>query len=102
MNSVVRQTTIKTIRGIDAEKLADLYLPVRLRDFYLGSHPLIQCHLYEKASSPEEFFVLVDMEFARHETIRRKGYRPQEWKIVPIIEEELKLSETKLISGPGG
>jgi len=50
-----------------AENLADLYLPVHLRDFYLQSHPLVQVSLYRLSSSPEEFFTLVQQEQSRRQ-----------------------------------
>lgn len=63
MNDIV--STIKLLPVNGAQKLADMYLPVRLRDFYLTVHPVVQAYLYSTASCGEEFFALVDMEYAR-------------------------------------
>lgn len=69
----------------DANKLSD-FLHVRLRDFWLGMHPIIQAKLYMEANGPEEFFTLVDQEYARFEQgTRFQKPRENSWgKVIPI------------------
>ena len=70
-----------------AEKLAQLYLPVRLRDFYLGLHPIMQCYLYDISTTPEEFFTIVMMEdvrFGNHCRFSNKS--DPSWNYQPDIQ----------------
>lgn len=68
------QITIRTLDNKQAQILSD-YLPVRLRDFWMSMHPLAQAYLYEQSSCKEEFFILIDMEFARFSKYGL-GYNP--------------------------
>lgn len=69
-----------------AKKLADLYLPVHLRDFFLGMAPIIQFHLYNTAGSPEEFFSLILMEHARfHNDTMNSGRKT--WSSDPRVRQ---------------
>ena len=91
----MKQITIKKFANGDAQKLADLYLPVHLRDFYLTCHPLLQVWMYETSGSPEEFFSNVMMEWARFEQNRRGGWMPNgQWKPNIITEQLPILSNT--------
>lgn len=77
-----------SLKSKDAHKLSN-YLPVRLRDFWLTMHPLAQAYIYNQSNSPEEFFVLVDMENARFEK-EGKAYnkRDRKWeKSIQVIEK---------------
>lgn len=62
---------VRTVTHNNAVKLSE-YLPVRLRDFFLAMHPLAQAYLYEQSTSPEEFFILVDMEEQRFNKIGKR------------------------------
>lgn len=87
---------VRILTSEQANTLADLYLPVHLRDWYISMHPLIQCNLYDTSSSGEEFFTLVCMEHARH--MNKIKYKMTGWnkKIVPQ-EVELKAIENNEI-----
>lgn len=83
-NQLVRILSVE-----NAAKLADLYLPVHLRDWYLALHPLIQCNLYDISSSGEDFFTNVCMEHARH--MNKVRYKVMDWKR-KIVPEEIELN----------
>jgi hypothetical protein len=93
---------IRILSPGSAAKLADLYLPVYLRDFYLNCNPLVQCFLYERAASPEEFFTNVLQEEARI----TKLYRSKSWGTnfgIKIIEETIPsigMTEAPRLTGP--
>ena len=96
--------TIKVLSASDAQKLADLYLPVRLRDFWLSLHPLIQAYLFDSANCGEEFFILVDMEYARFQKLnmyydRSRGYWRQGIKTEEINIEDYFANKKKYLSG---
>lgn len=79
---------IRILAPGSAVRLADLYLPVYLRDFYLNCNPLVQCFLYDRAASPEEFFTNVLQEEARINQL----YRSKTWGTefgIKIIEETI-------------
>lgn len=63
--------TVRVVNKESSRKLSE-YLPVRLRDFFLAMHPLAQAYLYEQSTSPEEFFILVDMEEQRFNKIGKR------------------------------
>lgn len=92
LNQETSLPTVPILTPEQAQKLADLYLPVRLRNFYVCAHPLIQSYLYDSASCPEEFFVLVDQEFARFErqnqqyNRRYNRWEPVKMKSVPVAD----------------
>lgn len=92
-----REVTYNVFKEGDAQKLADLYLPVRLRDFYVNLHPIVQCYLYERASVPEEFFVLVDQEYARFGHYHRVRKDDREWHFKPTV---VKHTENLTLPGP--
>lgn len=88
VNKIPSNTVVKILSPGSASKLADLYLPVYLRDFYLNCNPLVQCFLYEMAASPEEFFTNVLQEEARISQI----FRSKTWGTkfgIKIIEETI-------------
>lgn len=85
-----------------AQALADRYLPVRLRDFFLGMDPLVQTHFFTRCISPEEFFILIDMEESARNIYKKwwvTDWKTQ-WKNNFAIEEkQLTYSkEIKLLS----
>jgi len=61
-----------------AQKLSD-FLPVNLRDFWLGVSPEVQAYLAKLAHSREEFFTLIQMEAARFQQIKRTSYNRPAW-----------------------
>lgn len=80
---------VRILSKENAAKLADLYLPVHLRDWYLSLHPLIQCNLYDISSSAEDFFTCVCMEHARH--MNKTKYKVMPWKN-KIVPDEVQLN----------
>lgn len=83
-----------------AKGLADLYLPVYLRDFYLNLHELVQTFLYRQSTSPEEFFTLVLQEQVRHNNNRYYS-RSGAWaKGVVIFDELIEVNDIKLLEAP--
>lgn len=90
------QITVRSLPPNGAQKLADLFLPVRLRDFYVKAHPLIQCYLYDQSTSPEEFFILVDMEYQRFSKMNmRYSLRDSRWKPIVVNEKQLEFDAFK-------
>ena len=90
IHSEGRVPTIPILRAEQSAKLADMYLPVRLRNFYLSLHPLIQTYLYQSAGCPEEFFILVDQEEARFTKMNmRYNRRRNSWEPIRVEEVEI-------------
>lgn len=69
------QSNVPAIPSLEkdfAEFLSD-FLPVNLRDFWLGIDKHVQHYLYHQSSSSEHFFTLIQMEYARFEK-KNKSY----------------------------
>lgn len=88
----MNQSIVKIFPADAAKKLGDLFLPVTLRDFWLGMAPIIQCYIYQRSSGPEEFFTLVLMEHARfhNDTMNSAWLRDDSFeKFGGLIEERI-------------
>jgi len=105
MNITLRNNNyiVNILTADQAKKLADLYLPTHLRDFFLGMDPVLQCHFYTMSKEPTHFFTLIltewsryDNEYARTQQRKRVGF---DSKIVPVekvIEyDRLRIETTK-------
>lgn len=85
----VNTNLVNILTPNQAEKLADLYLPTHLRDFFLGMSPVLQCHFYILAQDETHFFTLILTEWSRfdNEFARQKAKKKQQgfdYTIVPI------------------
>lgn len=89
---------IRVLSPDQAKILADRYLPVHLRDFFLGMDSVLQCHFYDLSINGHHFFSLIltewsrfDNEFARLQSRKRK----------PGFDAAIIPEERQLIAGPG-
>jgi hypothetical protein len=96
------QTHYRSLTEAGAKKLADLYLPVHLRDFFLHMHGIAQYELYAISSCPEEFFTLIQQEQARIQKLYQrpiyrhmKGLEPED--ILELrFERSMQIGHTPL------